>query len=382
MQNNHDKYKYYISVILILYIAVIIVFRLLTPDKIFSDSENRNLEQKPKFTFSKLVKGQFAKNFEKYIADQFPKRDFWIGVKAGAEKLSGKKENNNVYLGKDGYLLQKFLRPEGSNLKDKVKAINSFSALIPGINQYFMLVPNSIEVLRDKLPLDAPREDQLIYMNKVKNSLNKNIKFINVYDTLYSKRNEYIYYKTDHHWTTAGAYYAYEKFCADAGAEPADKGSFNIKKVTDSFYGTSYSMGGFRDIKADSIELYISKTNELRELQYSEDSKKTDSIYDMGSLSKKDKYSVFLDGNHPLVTIKTNAHNNRRILVVKDSYANSFIPFLLSDYSEIYAVDLRYYDDSILDLIKANKISDVLILYNVNTFFEDESIKDICYDES
>jgi hypothetical protein len=242
-----------------------------------------------------------------------------------------------------------------------------------------MLAPNSVKVLEDMLPKYATPENQLEYIEKIKESISSDINFIDIYDTLALKKNEYIYYKTDHHWTTLGAYYAYEKLGVEMGFTPNNRDFYNIKKVTEGFYGTLYSKGGFRNIEPDSIELYTPKKDEDIKLWYYDNEKATDSLYKMDNLSKKDKYTVFLDGNHSLIKISTKSDSGKKLVIIKDSYANSLVPFLTDHYSEIYMVDLRFYYDDINEFIKTNGIDDALILYNANTFFEDESISKISW---
>ncbi|MBS5822325.1 MAG: hypothetical protein KID00_00450 [Clostridium argentinense] len=365
------------SALLLLFIGGIVILNVLTSDKIFSDSENRNLEQLPKFSFKNLMKGKFTTNYEKYVSDQFALRDFWIGVKSDSDRIIGKKENNDVYLGKDGFLIQKFNKPEDKDLKDKVEIINSFDNLTPNVNKYFMLVPTATKILEDKLPNYAADSDELTYIDKVKKSINSNINFVDLYDALSSKKDEYIFYKTDHHWTTKGAYYAYTELSKKMGVEPKSEEDFNMKKVTDEFYGSLYSKGGFRHINPDSINLYLPKDDEEYKVEYLGENKIRDSLYDMNNINKKDKYTVFFNGNYPFIKITTNKGERRKLLVIKDSYANSFIPFLTSHFSEIYMVDLRYYSEGLSRLIEENQINDMLILYNANTFFEDISIKNL-----
>lgn len=369
--------KYISCILLLLYIGIIVFLNLITPDKIFSDSENRILEQAPNFSFKELFKGKFTENYEKYIADQFTLRDFWIGIKSDCQGVLGNKESNGVYSGKDGYLLQSFKEPENRSFQEKMEAINSFAQSIPKVNKYFMLVPNSVKILQQKLPSYAPVDDELVAINKVKASVDKSIKFVDIYDALYSKRDEYIYYKTDHHWTTKGAYYAYEKIAKDMGFSAHEENYFNVKKVTDSFYGSLYSEGGFRHIKPDSMELYIPKTDENYTVEYYDENRTSNSFFNMNNLSKKDKYTVFFGGNYSFIKINMKNTSDKKLLVVKDSYANCFLPFLCDNFSEIYVIDLRYYDESLNALIKSNAISDLLILYNVNTFFQDSSINNI-----
>lgn len=365
------------GMLLILYIGTIGAINMITPKRVFSESENRKLEQMPELSLNQLFEGRFTLNYEKYISDQFALRDFWIGVKSDAERLIKKNESNGVFLGKDGYLIQGFNKPDDKISRERIAAINSFSASTPGLNKYFMVIPNPVKILEDKLPAYAPVDDELEYVNKIKDSVDKNIKFVNVYDTLYSKKDEYIFYRTDHHWTTDGAYYAYEKLAQEMGFNPHDKSYFDINKVTDSFYGSLYSKGGFRHIKPDDIKLYMPKVEEVCQVDYIGENKTSNSLYNMDNLNNKDKYTVFLDGNHSLIKISTNTSNNKKLLVFKDSYANSLIPFLTGHYSEIYVVDLRYCDEDISKLTKDNNIKDMLVLYNVNTFFEDSSFNNI-----
>lgn len=360
-----------------LYIVVILASNIVTADKNFSDSENRTLQQKPKFSMDRLIEGKYTSNYEKYISDQFVGRDFWIGVKSATEKLLGKTENNDVYLGKDGYLFQKFEKPNIKNLENKLNTINNFASNNKNTHVYFMLAPNSTKILEDRLPSYASPADQRDYINQVNHGLGKDIKFVDVFDTMNSNKDKYIYYKTDHHWTTEGAFYAYEDLGEYMGYSPLKKEDFKITKVSDEFYGTLYSRSGFRNIKPDTIEVYTPKEETHYKVWYSDEKKERDSFLHLENANKKDKYTVFFNSNHPLVKIETGINNHKRLLVIKDSYANSLVPFLTNHYSEIYMVDPRYYTDSITDLAKANSVDDILLLYNVNTFSEDASINTI-----
>ncbi|EJR57477.1 hypothetical protein IIO_05004 [Bacillus cereus VD115] len=376
--NRYEKiYKCTMAGLLSLFIGGMFSVNLLTPNNIFSDTENRKLEQLPEFSFQNLIGKKFTSNYEKYISDQFAFRDFWISVKSDMERTIGKKENNGVYIGKDGFLLQKFSKPEEQDVKNKIEAINDFHIANPNVKMQVMLVPTAISILENKLPNYVSHSDELMYINKVKKSLDKDINFIDVYPVLSSKKDEYIYYKTDHHWTTKGAYYAYQELGKNMKFTPNKSDSFNIKEITNSFYGSLYSKAGFRNIDPDSIELYEQKKANKYKLEYGDESKTSTSLYEMENIKKKDKYTVFFNGNHPLIKIKTDNKSGGKLLVFKDSYANSLLPFLLPHFSEIHIVDLRYYTDSLNMLVQKNKINDVLVLYNGNTFFEDSSISNL-----
>lgn len=377
MDSLNKLYKNILGIVFIGCLILVFSYNIIVPQRKFSESENRVLQQKPKFSLSKLLKGKYTSDYEKYVADQFPFRDFWIGVKSTSEKLIGKKDNNGVYLGKDDYLFQMFNKPSEESLKSRIESINTFSSKNKEINKYFMLIPNSIKVLEDKLPNFASPEDQKVYIDKVKNLLPSDIKFVDVYSSLKNKSDEYIYYRTDHHWTTKGAYYAYRTLGEAMNLSPKNEENFNITKATDSFYGSMYSKSGFRNLKPDDIYLYLPKEKENLKVFYSDKNETFNFLYTMDNISKKDKYTVFFDGNHPLVKISTGIDNRKKLLILKDSYANSFVPFLTEHFSEIYMIDLRFYNEDLSTLIQDNNIDNVLILYNVNTFFEDNSINNI-----
>jgi len=389
MEQNTERKKYdkvYKSVlfsVFLLFIFSVFVLNTISKDRIFSEQENRKLNAKPEFSINKLLHSKFTSKYEKYVSDQFILRDSLINIKAASEKIIGKKENNDVYLGHDKFLIAKFKKLDKNSISERLKAINTFARENKKLSKYVMLVPNQVKVLSEKLPANAPEKDQLQFVDKVYSGLDKDIKTINVFNTLNEHKNEYIYYKTDHHWTTKGAYYAYKEFCKSAEINSKNESDYDIKKVSNNFYGTLYSRAGVRNIGSDEINVYLPKTNEPTLVNFIDKKKKSASLYNSNSLDGKDKYTVFLGGNDSIVKINTCSNSEKRLLVVKDSYANCFIPFLTAHFDQIIVVDLRYYEDDLKTVIKDYGITDVLILYNVNTFFEDPSILNISnYDDN
>ena len=306
------------------------------------------------------------------MADQFISRDLWIGIKSDFDRVLGKNKSNDVYLSKDGYLIQPFNKPTDEGFKSKIEEINSMFAAMPEGKKYFLLAPTSVEIIGDKLPMHAITDDEKEYMSKVKASIDKRITFVDVYDKLYSKKNDYIYYKTDHHWTTKGAYFAYEVLAENMNLTKEPESSFDIQVATRDFYGSLYSKSGFKHLAADSISLYVPKKKEKISVNFVDENKVSNSVFNMNELNKKDKYAVFLGGNHGLIKITTNATSLRKLLLVKDSYANNLIPFLTGQYSEIYVVDPRYYSEELKELVNHNQINEMLVLYNINTFLSNK----------
>lgn len=362
------------AVLFLSLIGLVLLLNLSLPKREFSESENRKLEQLPTFSFHSFISGKFTSNFEKFMTDQFVARDVWVGVKSTADCVIGKKESNGVYLGKDGFLLQKFNERKEGELQEKIQTIHDFHSATPELNKYVLLAPTAISVLQNKLPDYVGENGEMDALRSVQTSLNPSIRYVDVYSALTSHQNEPIYYKTDHHWTSKGAFYAYQQLSKEMGFTAKKEEDFDIRTVTNDFYGSLYSKSGFRNLRPDSIELYVPKSEGKYTVDYVEERESSNSMYEMDNMKKKDKYAVFFNGNHSLIKIKTSHQEGKKLLVVKDSYANSLIPFLTSHFSEIYAIDLRYYEGDVAVLARQHHIHDMLILYNMNTFVEDPSI--------
>lgn len=370
-------YRIILSFIIMLFLGTMAIINFTLPDREFSEEENRMLKGKPTFSWETLKNGKFTKEYEAYITDQFPFRDFWVEVKASSERLLQKRDNNGVYLGKDGYLLQKVDKVDEEILNKNLQAINIFGKNNTGSKIYFLLAPNSVEILKDKLPPFASSENQLNIINSVQNKLDSSINFIDGYKALSEHKDEYIYYKTDHHWTSFGAYYAYNYLGSKMGYTPLAIEDFNVEKVTDEFYGTLYSKGNYRTASSDSIHIFKPKKEPSYTVEYLDTNTSSHSLYEFKHLNSKDKYSLFLDGNHALTVIKTDINKDKKLLVIKDSYAHSLIPFLTNNYGEIHVMDLRYFNMSVGNYMKENNIGEVLLVYNILSFVEDSSIMNL-----
>lgn len=362
-----------IIIIFVMFILAVNILNILTPDKTFSETENRMLSQFPKISMKNITSGKFTKKFESYITDQFMLRDFWVSAKSDVERLILKNKNNGIFFGKDEFLLEDFNKPN-ETLDKNINTINNFSKKIPNFKTYLLLAPNSVKIYEDKLPKFSTPYDQFKVIQYIKENMNENIDFIDIYNVLNSKKNEYIYFKTDHHWTMRGAYYAYEALSNKIGIKPYDLKHFNSEIVSDSFYGTYYSKANNRHISPDYIEIFKPKFDMDYKVHWLDNDLESDSLYEYKHLDTKDKYSVFLDGNHSLMTIKTSVENNKKIVVFKDSYSHSFIPFLANHYEEIHVIDLRYYKLNLYEYINENEINEGLFLYNVKNFCDDNNI--------
>ena len=360
----------FLMVFFIFAIFLIMIINILAKDKSFSEIENRTLTTMPKFTISSFMNGDFSEDFSSYINDNFAGRNGFLSIKTSFEKLLGKTKINSVYLGKKNYLIQSFTEASEEETSAKINAINS------NLNTNIMLVPTATKVLEEYLPPFSVNDDELAFIDKVFSELNESIIKINPYNALYENKDNYVYYKTDHHWTSNGAYIAYTEFCKALGLTAKSKDEFDIVNVTDKFYGSLSSKIGVLGNTSDSIELYVPKYSPMV-VNYISEQFKSSTLFKSEALNTKDKYEVFTGGNHPLINIKSTGDPSKKLLLIKDSYANCFLPFLTSHYGEIFVVDLRYYYDNINTLIENNSITDLLFLFNANTFNSDDSILNI-----
>lgn len=378
----HRSSKIYIKMagIFLVFLIVAFAFNLFSKDKKYSESENRMLAQKPVFSMANLTSGKYMKDMEDYVTDQFFIRDKWINLKVLEDLALGKKESNGVYIGKKDYLMEIPTAPNQKALDNNLDAISNFSASHPDINTVMTLIPNAAYIYDHLIPRNAPVRDQEKDIKYVMNAVSTSLNFVDLTKTMSSHKEEDIYYKTDHHWTTLGARYAFDALNTALGIEKPTQ-EYKIYPVTHSFQGTLASKSGY-DKALDTIEIYVPQgVNTECVVNFTDEGKKSASVYESAALKKKDKYEVFFGGNHTRIDISTPMEEKKNLLLFKDSYANCFIPFLVPYYRNIIVIDPRYFYDDIESLISDNEITDVLFLYNVNTFFGDNSLGDVLVSE-
>ena len=348
---------------------------MISPTKIFSDKENRYLEQFPKFNFKNILSGNFSNKFETYVTDQFIGRDHWIGLKTLSQLTILQKDNGRVYFGREDYLFDLSQGIDEQQFNINMDSINIFVEKMKEYNHNIvistMLIPTKTEVLKDKLPLYADVVDEKEVVEKIKDKL-EGIQIIDLIDPLKEHSDEYIYYRTDHHWTTNGAYYGYKEYMDWVGETASEKDQFTINKVSNNFYGTSYRKANFYNGEPDHIYTYIPNQRIDYHISHNNGAE-SEKLYDEGFLKKVDQYSYFLGGDTALIKIETSIKNNKTIVVMKDSFANSLIPFLMGHYNNIVVADTRYYNGSVSDLVKEFDADEILLLYNIQNFTNEKS---------
>ena len=371
----HARMKKGIVIGFVLYLAFFLFFFVMKKDQKFSPLENRALENRPILEKEALFSGEFTASFETYVADQFPLRDEMIAIKSNIERILGKKDRNGVFIGKDNHLIQDFKKPDMNLLKKNMGYIETFAKVLP---TYVMIAPTATKIWEEKLPKFADPYDEGLVLQQIQKQTTS-AHFVDVLPVMESHSEESIYYKTDHHWTTRGAYYAYTAFCQAYGIEPLSLDQFEIEQASTKFYGTLFSKGNFTFVKPDTLEIFHRDGEEQVSVYDLNANDMKDSMYERRFLREKDQYGVFLNQNQPLLILRTDVANGKKLMVVKDSYANCLIPFLTAHFAEIHVMDVRLLNLPLLDYAQAEGISETLILYNVQNFSEETRLSLLKY---
>ena len=370
------KYCIFITALFCAFIGVFLVANAVSPDRTFSEMENRNLEQRPTPSVKTLLSGEFMKDFESYTTDQFVVRDSWIGLKSATERVLGKQENNGVYFCDEDTLITRFDQPDSQKVADNLTNVNKFVENVD-IPVAFSLIPTQAAIWADRLPEGAPNASQSDVLAQAQAAVPGAL-WADLYAPLWAHKGEDIFYRTDHHWTSLGAYYGYVGLAQALGYEPVSLDSYTETVRSTQFYGTVFSSSGVRWVSPDTISTYVPDTG-ITVVSHTYDNKgnpveEPRSLYVESFLDVKDKYSMFLGGNQSLGVVTTPNTDKPKLLIIRDSYTDSLVPFLTPHFSEIHLIDLRYYKLSIQDYIEQNDIDQALVLYSVPNFVTDSNL--------
>ena len=323
--------------------------------------------QKPQFTIVDFVSGKFSDELEQYLTDQVPLRDDWVTLKIYLELAVGKRESGGVYIGRDKYLMDKFTSYSKKQLAAKAAALAELQKKLAAedISMDTILVPVAAQVLTDKLPAYAPVADYAAILEVLTDA---GVDTVDMLTALAAHSGENIYYRTDHHWTSLGAYYAY---CAWRGIEPnADEWTQEI--LCDNFHGTTWNKVPLPTVPAEEITAWYK--HEYHNVSYNGGEYETNSIYECKYLSGSDQHAVFLNSNQAQ-TVISGSGKSGKLLLIKDSYGNTFSQFPVEDYAEVHVLDLRFFKGDVTEYAKENDITDALVLYGVQNFVKDTNLR-------
>ena len=366
----------------LLILGAVIVFgfslvNLVFPKRDQLELENRKAAQFPAFSASALLDGSWQSGFSRWMQDQFALRDVWVNTQRAADEVVFQKaEEGGILLGKDHWMFTKLFTVDGATQKQlakNVQAVSDFAAAHPG-KVTFLLAPSDSVIYPEKLPAGAPMVDENAMLDDIFAAVGQSASVLDLRPTFMADKDEYLYFKTDHHWTPNGAYRAYEQFCALRGLTPFDRSAHDAITVPD-FQGTHYSATRLWNVENDEITYYpldslMTIYKITGEAAYEPET--TENIVNVQKFDTRDKYAAFLDGNNGYSTIE--GRGTGSILVVKDSYANSFVPYLTENYAKIGVVDFRNFKYGLDSTIEKEGYDEVLVLYNFQTFIADTNL--------
>ena len=301
-------------------------------------------------------------------------RDQWISLQSVVETtLLQKQQNGGILLGKEHMMFPRtygLLSSEERTLPKNTAALTSLCQRYPGkVN--VLLAPAASDIYKENVPANAPLLDEDGYLDQLSAAVQAaGGSFVDVRPTLTAHKSEYIYYRTDHHWTSLGAYYAYSQLCQTLGLTPFDTAAHTA--LTANVFTAPTTPARTWNAVPDVITYYdlantLTVWNVTAAGQPAEG--QTTGLYDTEKLSVYDKYAMFLHGNNGLSRVQGNGSG--RILVIKDSYANCFVPYLTANYADIDVVDFRNYNYGLDKLIADNGYDQILVLYNFDSFKSD-----------
>lgn len=358
------------------FIFAMMVLWLALPKSSYSPQEKRTLAEFPACNTDTLLNGDFQKSLDTWLSDHMPGRNFFVGLNADYDLLSGRNGAKGIYLGTDNYLFPKPVQ-EGEGLLKNAGYIQEFADDID-IPVYMTVIPSSGYVNSGKLPWNHETYKDNEWIEAFRQQLGKNVRFVDVQeDFVKAAADRQLYYKTDHHWTSLGAYECYRLLGAAMGYTPLVESDFD-KETVEGFYGTSYAKAALWFLPPDTMELWTNRHQPADavtvDIHDGQDSKSGTSYFFRDQLGNDDKYPVFLDGNHSLVRITNEAAEGGTLVVIKDSYAHTLVPFLSQHYRNIIMVDLRYYKKEVSALAEQEHADAVLLLYSLDNLAADTNL--------
>lgn len=359
-----------ITILFSLFLGGMLLWSLMLPDRERSETENRTLAQWPEFSWESLKNGKYTKSVEEYFADQFPLRDQWTGLKAHSEQMIGKTEFNRTYLVEGDTLISKVERPNEEQLDKALTYVEQLDQRTE-IPVSIGLIPSAAEIWKEKLPTGAESWDQKAFLERVEAL---GLPMVGFEDALSAHADEAIFYRTDHHWTSLGAFYGANAVLEALGKEPLEREAFTPEVASTAFRGTLYSQSGVHWVEPDTMEFWVKDEN-LEITSWRSGRPQSAQLYDRSFLEKKDKYSAFLGGNQPLCVIKNKAiPDGGKILLVRDSYSDSLAPFLAQRFSEVHLMDLRHYHGSVSGYAEEQQVDEIVVLFSIPNFITERNL--------
>lgn len=360
------------TTVFFLFMGLFTLLFFILPKQEFSEKEKRYLTAFPEVTAAGVAGGTVQSGFEDWFADHFPLRDLWVGVDAYFKIAGGRNSQQEVYLARDGYLIH---APRGGDTEQFVKNLARFDnfAASTGLPATVLPVPSPGEINESLLPAGhGDYQNDALYT--LAGDTLKTARLLDPREALrVANAARPVYYRTDHHLTAYGSHRLYRFWRESLGLSVLPETAYTVTPY-DGFYGTNWSASGLWLTAPDTIELWDSGADVTVTIaDGGTEPVVSDSLFFPAHLEEPDKYPVYLDGNHALTTIENPGAAGGTLLVIKDSYAHSFAPFLADDYQTVYLLDLRFYRGSVSGFAKEHGVDELLFLYGIDTLLTDSN---------
>ena len=374
--NPLTKFEVTVGKVFIMVMLLLLVFNLFSPTRAFSVREYRSLAQRPVFSPANIQSGEYARQLELFLRDQFFARDIWRGIRVSSRMFAGSRMENGVFIGSGGQLLEDIAIPDLPILEETIEAIRAYSSRYPEITMYMMLVPDGAAILTGRLPALAGVADQGRLIQSVRGELENDLIWLDAMRVLRINQDQEVFYRTDPHWTSVGAFRVFEEVAPELGIEEDVAARFASFPISNSFNGELALRTGRRTRINEEITIFAPQgmDNDVI-VNFVDEQRRTTSLYDRRMLETRNQHRVFLGGSASIVTITTLSPNQRRLLIIRDSSANNLVPFLTPYFREIILVDPQYYAGIIDEIMETYRITDVIFLYRGNQFFQDTHLR-------
>jgi len=361
------KFRYITTAFLFLAFTVsFLIFTLIREKGVESYQENRPLAGFPSFSLSAAADGNTVNEVNTYITDHFAGRSYWMSAKGYIDSKIGEAVVNDVYIG-DNMLLD-ISKSSADNTAELSARVNDFAAGYDG-TVYFAAIPSSTGVYGDILPEYLTYNTEKDMIDRLYSQFESSIRKIDAYNILKMLNDNYIYYRNDSKWTSYGAYCVYRTVIQKLGFLPIAYDKYTIEHITADFRGNLYNKSQYTGTKADMLDIYSYENGAeiLSCTGYDEDGKRCSArLYDKKYIGTNDEYRLYLGDEIPLIKIRTDVNNEKKLLVVKDDYANCFIPFLTQHYSEIAVVSAECLNNTDYSLVDIGNYEQTLFLFGIN----------------
>lgn len=367
----------------LLILGAVVVFgfslvNLVFPKRDQLELENRKAAQLPAFSVSALLDGSWQSGFARWMQDQFALRDVWVNTQRAADEIVFQKvEEGGILLGKDHWMFTKLFTVDDATQKQlakNVQAVSDFAAAHPG-KVTFLLAPSASVIYPEELPAGAPMADENAMLDDIFTTVGQNASVLDLRPTFTAdkNKNEYLYFKTDHHWTADGAYYAYRELMKAKGMTASALTDYTRTEYP-GFIGSFYQYSNQSDTLKNNPDTVVAYTPTCNDLTYTDtdgNQKTGHVVSDATQYSEGNKYLCFICGDQPYERIDNpNITDGSSCVVIKESYGNAFVPFLANSYQTVHVVDYRYFSGNLIDLVKENGIQDVIYVNNANALIE------------